>query len=51
MNVLQYVLTTLNMIKVSGKDDLQRILGCILALETLLKENDKEEKEEEEKDG
>ena len=51
MNVLQYVLTTLNMIKVSGKDDLQRLLGCILALETLLKENDKEEKKEVENDG
>lgn len=43
MDIIQYVLTTLGMIKVSGKDDLQRLLGCMLALESLIKENGKEE--------
>ena len=33
MNILEYVLTTLGMIKVSGKEDLQRLLGCMLAEE------------------
>ena len=47
MEILHYILNTLNSIRVSGKEDVQKLLGCILALEALLKENDKEEKEEE----
>ena len=43
MDIIQYVINTLNTIKVSGKDDLQRLLGCILALESLATETDKEE--------
>lgn len=46
MDVIQYVINTLNTIRVSGKDDLQKMLGCILALESLIKE-DTEEKEKE----
>lgn len=46
MEVLQYVINTLNTIKVSGKDDLQKVLGCILALESLLKDTEEKEKEE-----
>ena len=46
MEVIQFVLNTLDTIKVSGKDDLQKLLGCILALESLIKE-DTEEKETE----
>lgn len=51
MEVIQYVINTLNTIKVSGKDDLQKMLGCILALEALTKEQPKEDKGEEEQDG
>lgn len=46
-DIIRHVIGTLGLIRVSGKDDLQRLLGCILALETLLNENDKEKKEEE----
>jgi len=46
MEVLQFVINTLNDIRVSGKEDLQKLLGCILALESLIKE-DTEEKEKE----
>ena len=42
MDVIQYVINTLNTVKVSGKDDLQKMLGCILALESLIKEETKE---------
>lgn len=45
MEVLQYVINTLNAIKVSGKDDLQKLLGCILALESLMKAEEKEKEE------
>lgn len=38
MDILQYVINTLNDIRVSGKEDLQKLLGCILALESLTKE-------------
>lgn len=46
MEVIQFVLNTLDKIRVSGKEDLQKLLGCILALESLIKE-DTEEKETE----
>lgn len=46
MEVIQYVINTLNTIRVSGKEDIQKLLGCILALESLIKE-DTEEKETE----
>lgn len=46
MEVIQFVINTLNTIKVSGKDDLQKLLGCILALESLTQE-ETEEKETE----
>ena len=42
MDVIRYVINTLNTVKVSGKDDLQKMLGCILALESLIKEETKE---------
>lgn len=45
MEIIQFIINTLNTIKVSGKDDLQKLLGCILALESLI--NDTEEKEKE----
>lgn len=45
MEVIQYVINTLNTIRVSGKDDLQKVLGCILALESIIKEEDTKEKE------
>lgn len=45
MEVLQFVINTLNTIKVSGKDDLQKLLGCILALESLIKDTEEKEKE------
>lgn len=45
MEVLQYVVNTLNTIKVSGKEDLQKVLGCILALESLIKDTEEKEKE------
>ena len=48
MEIIAYVINTLNTIKVSGKDDLQKVLGCILALESLMKA---EEKEKEKEDG
>lgn len=46
MDIIQFVINTLNTVKVSGKEDLQKLLGCILALESLIKE-DTEEKEKE----
>lgn len=46
MEIIEYVINTLNTIRVSGKEDLQKVLGCILALESLIKE-DTEEKEKE----
>lgn len=45
MDVIKYVITTLNEIHVSGKDDLQKLLGCILALEALVKDTEEKEKE------
>lgn len=42
MEVLQFVINTLNDIRVSGKEDLQKLLGCILALESLIKDGEKE---------
>ena len=45
MEVVQFVINTLNTIKVSGKDDLQKVLGCILALESLIKDTEEKEKE------
>ena len=46
MEVIQYVINTLNTIRVSGKDDLQKVLGCILALESLIKDDTKEKEKE-----
>ena len=45
MDIIQFVINTLNTVRVSGKEDLQKVLGCILALESLI--NDTEEKEKE----
>lgn len=45
MDIIQFVITTLNTIKVSGKEDLQKLLGCILALESLIKDTEEKEKE------
>ena len=45
MEIIQYVINTLNTVKVSGKEDLQKILGCILALESLIKDTEEKEKE------
>lgn len=45
MEILNFVINTLNTIKVSGKEDLQKVLGCILALESLMKAEEKEKEE------
>lgn len=45
MEILNFVINTLNTIKVSGKEDLQKVLGCILALESLIKDTEEKEKE------
>lgn len=39
-NRLRGVLYTLGLIQVSGKDNLDRLLGCMQMLETILKERD-----------
>lgn len=45
MDIIQFVINTLNTVKVSGKEDLQKVLGCILALESLIKDTEEKEKE------
>lgn len=50
MDILRFILNSLNKIKVSGRDDLQVLLGAILALEKLINETEKIEAEEK-KDG
>lgn len=45
MDIIQFVINSLNTIKVSGKEDLQKVLGCILALESLIKDTEEKEKE------
>lgn len=45
MDIIQFVINTLNTIRVSGKEDLQKVLGCILALESLIKDTEKKETE------
>lgn len=37
--MLSKVLNTLNLISVNGKDDLDRMLGCIQALERVIAKN------------
>ena len=46
MEILKYVLNSLNKIKVSGREDLQILLGAIIALEKLIQETEKIEAEE-----
>ena len=45
MDIIQFVINTLNTVRVSGKEDLQKVLGCILALESLIKDTEDKEKE------
>lgn len=44
MDIIQFVINTLNTVRVSGKEDLQKVLGCILALESLIKDTEEKEK-------
>ena len=39
-NDIELVLKTLNRLEVRGKDNLDMLLGCILTLEKLIKEDD-----------
>lgn len=50
MEILRFCINTLNEIRVSGKDDLSKMLGVIGTLEALVKESEKQ-KEEENTDG
>lgn len=50
MEILRFCINTLNEIRVSGKDDLSKMLGVIGTLEALVKEAEKQ-KEEENTDG
>ena len=40
MEILNKVISTLNLIEVSGKDNMNHLLGCIIALEKLVDEMD-----------
>ena len=51
MDILRFCINTLNEIRVSGKDDLSKMLGVIGTLEALVKEAEKQEKKEEKEDG
>ena len=42
---LSNVLYTLGLIQVSGKDNLDRLLGCMQMLETVLEEKDDDEQD------
>lgn len=46
MDILRFCINTLNEIRVSGKEDLSRMLGVIGTLEALIKEAEKQQKEE-----
>ena len=50
MITLQEILNTLNQIEVKGKDNLDRLLGAIMALEILI-ESQKSKGEEENREG
>lgn len=44
MEILNKVISTLNLIEVSGKDNMNHLLGCIIALEKLVDEMDRIQK-------
>lgn len=44
MFTVEDIISTLNQIEVKGKENMDRLLGCIMALEAIL-EADKKEKE------
>lgn len=46
-NIIKSIVTTLETVSVSGKDNLSKLLGCISALESLLRK----QPEQEERDG
>jgi len=41
--LISYVIKTLGDIEVKGKDNLSKLLGCIMALEEAVQENESEE--------
>lgn len=48
MDTIQAVITTLNKIEVHGKNNLDMLLGCIMALEQIYAQMEREAKSKEE---
>ncbi len=49
--MIQYIINTLNQIEVKGKDNMDRLLGAIMALESMLQQQNKELEEKAKKEG
>lgn len=48
---IEDIISTLNGIEVKGKDNLDKLLGCIMALEAILEADSKEKNADEDKKG
>lgn len=50
-NIIQMIINSLEQIEVRGKDNMSKLLGCIYALEEIIKHSTEEQSEGESEDG